>query len=61
MTVTTIGEYWGILLSVPGKVLTLVQLERMQEIVELQLSEEQCGFRKGRGTIDQIWLTQQVV
>ena len=41
--------------------LALVLLERMQELVEPQLMEEQCGFRKGQGTIDQIWLTRQVV
>ena len=45
------------LLSVPGKVLALVLLERMQVIVEPQLLEAQCGFRKGRSTMDQIWLT----
>ena len=56
------GNYRGIsLLSVPGKVLSLVLLERMQEIVEPQLLEAQCRFRKGRGTVDQIWLTRQVV
>ena len=39
----------------------LVLLERMQEIVEPQLLEAQCGFRIGQGTVDQIWLTRQVV
>ena len=54
-------NYRGIsLLSVPGKVLALVLLERMQVIVEPQLLEAQCGFRKGRSTVDQIWLTRQV-
>ena len=48
-------------MSVPGKVLALVLLERMQVIVEPQLLEAQCGFRKGRSTVYQIWLTQQVV
>ena len=42
------------LLSVPGKVLALVLLERMQVIVEPQLLEAQCGFRKGLSTVDQI-------
>ena len=41
--------------------LALVLLERMQEIVEPQLLEAQCGFRKGRDAVDQIWLTRQVV
>ena len=31
---------------------TLVLLERLQLVIEPQLSEAQCGFRKGRGTVD---------
>ena len=55
-------NYRGIsLLSVPGKVLTLILLERLQAIINPQLMEAQCGFRKGRGTIDQIWVARQVV
>ena len=49
------------LLSIPGKVLTLVLLERLQVVIEPQLSEAQCGFRKGRGTVDQIWVMRQVM
>ena len=56
------GNYRGVsLLSVPGKVLTLILLERLQAIIEPQLMEAQCGFREGRGTVDQIWVTRQVV
>ena len=55
-------NYRGVsLLSVPGKVLTLILLERLQVIIESQLMEAQCGFGKGRGTIDQIWVVGQVV
>ena len=55
-------NYRGIsLLSVPGKVHTLVLLERLQAVIDPQLSETQYGFRKGRGTIDQIWVTRQVL
>ena len=56
------GNYRGVsLLSVPGKVLTLILLERLQAIIEPQLMEAQCGFREGRGTVEQIWVTIQVV
>ena len=49
------NNYCGIsLLSVPGNVLVLVLLERMQELVEPQLLEGQCGFKKGQGTVEQI-------
>ena len=55
-------NYRGIsLLSVPGKVLSLALLERLQPIIEPQLMEAQCGFRKGRGTVDQIWVARQVI
>ena len=33
----------------------------MQIVIEPQLSETQRGFRKGRGTVDQIWVTRQVM
>ena len=38
-------NYRGIsLLSIPGKVLALVLLERLQAVIDPQLSETQCGF-----------------
>ena len=55
-------NYRGIaLLSIPGKVLSLVLLYRLQTIIDPQLLESQCGFRKGRGIIDQIWVARQIV
>ena len=55
-------NYCGIsLLSVPGKVLSLILLEHQKEIIEPQLLEAQCGFREGRGTTDQIWAIRQLV
>ena len=56
------NNYRGIaLLSVPGKVLSLILHSRLQDIIEPQLLEAQCGFRKGRGTTDQIWVTRQII
>ena len=56
------NNYRGIaLLSIPGKVLSLILLERLQTIIDPQLLNSQCGFRKGRGTVDQIWVTRQLV
>ena len=55
-------NYRGIsLLSVPGKVLSLVLLNRLETIIDPQLKESQCGFRKGRGTVDQIWVARQII
>ena len=39
----------------------MILLERLQTIIEPQLFEAQCGFRKGRSTVDQIWVIWQVV
>ena len=55
-------NYGGIsLLNVPGKVLGLILLKQLQAIIEPQLRDTQCGFRKGCSMVDQIWLTCQVV
>ena len=51
------GNYRGIsLLSIPGKVYAAILLHRVTARVESQLSEAQCGFRKGRGTVDAIYV-----
>ena len=56
------NNYRGIaLLSIPGKDLSLILLERLQTIIDPQLLDTQCGLRKGWETIDQIWVTQQLV
>ena len=35
--------------------------EKLQAIIDPQLLESHCGFRKGRGTTDQIWVTRQII
>ena len=52
---------WISLLSVPGKVLTLILLQRLQAIIDPQLLEAQCGFRKGQDMVDQIRVVRQTV
>jgi len=56
------GNYRGIsLLSVVGKVLCRIMLDRMLEhIVNDVLPESQCGFRSGRGTVDMIFTARQL-
>ena len=57
-------NYRGIsLLSVPGKVLALILLERLQAITDPQLMEAQCRFKRGHmcGTVDQFWAMRQGV
>ena len=55
-------NYHGIsLLSGSGKVLSLVLLNRLETIINPQLKESPCGFRKGRGTVDHIWVAHQII
>ena len=55
------GNYRGIsLLSIPSKVYTKILQQRIRKYVEESVSEEQAGFRKGRGTIDQLFVIRQL-
>ncbi|KAK0156607.1 LINE-1 reverse transcriptase [Merluccius polli] len=53
---TVCSNYRGIpLLSLPGKVYSGVLERRVHRIVEPRIQEEQCGFRPGHGTVDQLY------
>uniref|UniRef100_A0A8C6KR66 Reverse transcriptase domain-containing protein n=1 Tax=Nothobranchius furzeri TaxID=105023 RepID=A0A8C6KR66_NOTFU len=55
------SNYRGItLLSLPGKVYSKVLERRVRSIVESQIEEKQCGFRPGRGTVDQLYTLARV-
>ena len=54
-------NYRGItLLSLPGKVYARVLHSRLTEAVDQKIQDEQCGFRRGRGTTDQLFILQQI-
>uniref|UniRef100_A0A8C5A4J3 ribonuclease H n=1 Tax=Gadus morhua TaxID=8049 RepID=A0A8C5A4J3_GADMO len=56
------ANYRGItLLSLPGKVYSKVLERRVRPIVEPQIEEEQCGFRPGRGTTDQLFTPARIL
>ncbi|KAK7884420.1 hypothetical protein WMY93_027543 [Mugilogobius chulae] len=56
------SNYRGItLLSLPGKVYSRVLERRLRPIVEPRMQEEQCGFRPGRGTLDQLYTLHRVL
>ena len=49
------ANYRGItLLSTPGKIFYRIILDRMKDVVDPQLRDEQAGFRRDRSCIDQI-------
>jgi hypothetical protein len=55
-------NYRGIsLLSIPSKVLAKILYQRIETKVESQLHEAQCGFRKGRGCVDQIFNLKECI
>ena len=56
------GKYQGIsLLSVVGKLLADVLLQRLQRIAEAVYPESQSGYREGRNTIDGIFTLRQIM
>merc|ERR1711911_567486 len=48
------------LLSIPGKVYGRVLIERVRGMTEEMIGEEQCGFRVGRGCVDQVFSLKQL-
>ncbi len=56
------SSYRGIrLFSIPGKVYGRILTERLMEATEGKVSEEQGGFRKERGCVDQIFAMNRLV
>ncbi|KAK7889103.1 hypothetical protein WMY93_024663 [Mugilogobius chulae] len=56
------SNYRGItLLSLLPKVYSRVLERRLRPIVEPRIQEEQCGFRPGRGTLDQLYTLHRVL
>ena len=55
------SNYRGIsLLSVVGKVYAKIIIERIRNGTDGVIGEEQCGFRRGRGCVDQIFTVRNV-
>ena len=48
------------LLSVVGKLFGRVLTKRVRAGTECAIGEEQCGFRQGRGCMDQVFAVRQV-
>ena len=48
------------LLSVVGKLFGKVLIKKLRAGIECVIGEEQCGFRQGRGCMDQVFAVRQV-
>ena len=56
------GNWRGITLPpVAAKVLSKVIITRIRHKVETKLRQEQAGFRRGRGTIKQIFILRNII
>ena len=60
MTVTII-EALVYLVSVRSKLLSIVMLFRLRDAVDKYSRKEQCGFIKGRGSVDQIFTLRLII
>lgn len=49
------------LLSIPSKIFCRVLLQHIEPVIDNKLREEQAGFRKGRGCIDQIFALRNII
>ncbi|KAL1267682.1 hypothetical protein QQF64_033045 [Cirrhinus molitorella] len=49
------------LLSIPSKVFCRVLLNRIEPAIDTRLRQEQAGFRKGRGCMDQIFTLRNIL
>lgn len=59
---TKCGNWRGLtLMSIPAKILGRTIIRRLREAVDLKLRIEQAGFRKGRGTIEQIFILRNII
>ena len=47
-------------MSVVGKLYGRVLINRISSETECTIGEEQCGFRRGRGCVDQVFAVRQM-
>ena len=49
------------LLSIPSKILAKIIIKRISNAIDSKLRNEQAGFRKGKGCIDQIFILRNII
>ncbi len=56
------NNYRGInLSSVPGKIYGRILIEKLMQVTEKKVSDEQGGFRNGKSCVDQIFVIKMLV
>lgn len=61
-TLSDCNNWRGItLLSIASKIMTKINIQRITDAIDKQLRDEQAGFRKGRGCIDQIFALRNII
>ena len=61
-TLNDCNNWRGItLLSISSKLMTKIIIQRITDAIDKQLREEQAGFRKGRGCINQIFALRNII
>ena len=59
---TECGNWRGITLtSVPSKVFGRIIIDRIRDGVDTKLRKEQAGFRRGRSTVEQIFILRNII
>ena len=59
---TQAGNWRGItLLCIPAKIMARIIIKRLKQQVDARLRKEQAGFRKGRGTVEQIFTLRNII
>ena len=48
-------------MSVPGKVMCRIIIDRIEGEVDCMIRKEQAGFRTGRSCIDQIFILRNII
>jgi hypothetical protein len=54
------SNYRGESLCVVGKLYGRVLLNKISDVTESVIGEEQCSFRRGRGCVDQVFAVRQL-
>lgn len=59
--IARIGQAYITLLPVVGNMLCEIVIDRIRSRVDCRLRKEQAGYRKGRGTTEQVFILRNII